>query len=354
MISHNSPWFTEEEEQAVVDVLRSGWVAKGSKVSELESLFARYINNGKGTAVAVSSGSAALYLALKSLNLRKVSKVIVPTYACSALLNAVSLADCEPVVLDIEHDSLNIRYNLIKQAVQEDKIGAIIAVHTFGMPADIQRIKSLGVPVIEDCAQALGSKINNKPVGSFGDISIFSFYASKMINSGSGGLVYSENASYISAITDYINFDGVEDYIPRFNFDYNDILAAVAIEQFKKLDHYVTIRKRIADKYRAVGLEKGFVEFKTELSDCDQNYYRFVLNGSKDEIDKLRNYFANNDICTVIPIEQYELLHRYLKLENERYPVAENIVETSLSLPIFPRLVCDGSIERIVSVFENY
>ncbi|MCK4793730.1 MAG: DegT/DnrJ/EryC1/StrS aminotransferase family protein, partial [Desulfobacteraceae bacterium] len=175
-IPHNKPTLSEEEIQAVSDVIRTGWIAQGEKVKAFEADVCEYMGIGSQNGVALSSGTAALYLALRVLGIEPGSEVIVPTYTCSAVLNAINLANLEPVPVDINERDFNIAVDSLKRSLSSET-AAIIVPHCFGFPAEAVDLPDFDVPIIEDCATALGSKIKSKHVGLFGDICILSFYA---------------------------------------------------------------------------------------------------------------------------------------------------------------------------------
>jgi len=172
MIPHSKVALEEEDLAGVIGVLRSGQLAQGRVVSSLEEKSASLI--GVKHAAAVSSGSAALHLALLSLGVGEGSEVILPSYVCTALLNAIHYVGATPVLADIDPNTYNITSESIKK-VFTHKTKAIIVPHMFGLPAHIDTILSLGIPVIEDCAHSIGATVNGRKAGSFGLVSILSF-----------------------------------------------------------------------------------------------------------------------------------------------------------------------------------
>ncbi|MBI3046048.1 MAG: DegT/DnrJ/EryC1/StrS family aminotransferase [Candidatus Harrisonbacteria bacterium] len=345
MIPHNKPTLGKEEIDAAARVIKSGWVAQGSEVKKFEDEFSGFLFKKPGQAAAVSSGTAALYLALISLGIGKGDEVILPTYVCSAVLNAIFMAGARPVLVDIEN--LNLSYfETVKKVNRRTK--AIIITHTFGYPADTRKFLNLGIPIIEDCAQALGSKFNNKYVGTFGDIAIFSFYASKMMTTGYGGMVFSQNKNLIAKIKDYREFDCRRNYKPRFNFQMSDLQAAIGRAQLKKLPFFLKKRQKIAYAYSKNTPE---IIFPKKNSLTKPNFFRFILKISNPR--RLQNYFLKNKIKTIVPIERYELLHNYLGLPSKNYPVSEEMAKTTLSLPIYPSL-SGKQIKYIRAVLYKY
>ncbi|MDP4093175.1 MAG: DegT/DnrJ/EryC1/StrS aminotransferase family protein [Bacillota bacterium] len=352
-ISHNKPSIDENEEKAVAEVLKSKWIATGEKVKEFEKLISNYIGNHDSNAVAVSNGTTAIYLSLVALGVKPSDEVIMPTYVCSALLNAVNMLGAKPVITDVDYEDFNVSYNSLIEKINENT-KAIIVPHLFGVPAEIHNLKELGIPIIEDCAQAIGSKIDSKSVGVFGKIAVFSFYATKMITTGQGGMVYSNDRSIIDNIRDYINFDCRTDYYPRFNFQMTDIQGALGIAQFGKLKDFLDKRKKIAETYQKICFQKGWDYQKPKSDIYLQNWYRFIIKGDTIFIQKLKTFLNDNEIKSIVPIERYELLHNYLKQSADDFENAELISQSTLSLPIYPDLVVDNLFEGILETLRRF
>jgi perosamine synthetase len=329
MIPHNRPLITAEDRAAVDAVLSSGWVAQGPQVEALEAEFVRrYVGGG---ACAVSSGTAALYVALKALGIEAGAKVAVPTYACSALLNAVFMAGASPVVLDVLPDSFCLDPALL--AEQTPAVDCVIAVHTYGAESDIEALKKSANLVIEDCCHTPGGCGRAGLLGQAGDAAVFSFYATKVITGGQGGLVWSANREVVERVEDYRQFDCRDSYMPRFNLQMTDIQAAMINSQMSRLSVIRARRQAIAHAYLAA-LPAG-ISVQSGLADDGRMPYRFVVLAPDLAIrDALRQHMEQAGINCTVPIERYELLHRYLKLDAVEFPVAERLVDTTLSLPI--------------------
>jgi len=195
LILHNRPTLDEEEILAVTGTINSGFIAQGKEVEQFEEEMCCFLGLPSHSAVAVSSGTAALYLALWALKAKK--KIIaLPVYTCSSLRNAIALIGGQEFLVDIELTSPNID---LSKVVNSD-VEIVIVPHMFGIPVDISDVSN--VDIVEDCAQALGARINNKYVGLHGRLGIFSFYATKLITTGGqGGMVVSKEKKLIE-ITD--------------------------------------------------------------------------------------------------------------------------------------------------------
>lgn len=355
LIPHNKPTLGKEEISAIEEVIKIGWIVEGKKVEKFEDVFCKYIGLPLHHAVALSNGTSALYLALKVLGVENGDEVIAPTYVCSAVLNAIYMAGARPILVDVDKTDFNISYqDIIGKINNETK--AIILPHTFGVPADIiQIIENLSIPVIEDCAVALGSKIENQHVGILGDIGIFSFYASKVITTGQGGMLVSKNPENVKKARAYREFDCQKVYYPRFNFQMTDVQAAMGLQQLRKLNVFLNNRREIAGYYIDICKNKGWNFQRAKNSHYFQNWYRFVLQLENNKIvEKLRFHLKRHGIETIIPIENWELLHNYLKFDSKAFKNAEEIAQNTLSLPIYPKLVDDDSLEVVLMSLKEF
>jgi perosamine synthetase len=196
---------------AVSEAISTAWLTQGPLVSKFEDALCQYLaNNNRENhlrGAAVSSGSAALFLALKALDIGNGDEVLVPTYACSSLLNAVYLVGATPIILDISDIDFNPTVDMVSKKIT-DNTRALVLTHTFGVPTDTMAFKALGIRVIEDCAQSIGAKYRGENVGRLGDIATFSFFATKMITTGHGGMVVSDDTTLVERVRDYCNSVG--------------------------------------------------------------------------------------------------------------------------------------------------
>lgn len=349
MIPHNRPTIGEEEIEAVKEVLKSGWVAQGKRVKEFEDLFCWYLGWESEFAAAFSSGTAALYVTLVTLGITSGAEVIIPTYVCPAVLNAIYLARANPVLVDIDPYCFNISFEETKEKINS-KTKAIIVPHIFGVPADVDKFVELGIPIVEDCAQAIGAKLNGKHLGTFGEVAIFSFYASKVLTTGYGGMIFSKDKNFIEKVKDYREFDCRQEYKPRFNFQMSDFQAAMGKIQLKRLPYFLEKRRKIANEYyKILPLEKVWP--LRSFSSKKPNFYRFLVRTKKPNDMKL--FMKEKGIKAIIPMETYELLHRYLNQDPHNFPVSDDIAKTTLSLPIYPSLT-DSEIQKIKNTLREY
>lgn len=349
IILHNKPSINQKEVQAVSRVLKSGWLAQGSQVAAFENELCGYLGFKPGFSLAFSSGTAALFVALISLGVGENDEVIIPSYLCSAVLNAIYLARAKPRLVDVKPDDFNISFKETRKKINK-KTRAIIVPHIFGLPADIAPFLTLKIPVIEDCAQAIGAKLQSKPVGTFGKAAIFSFYASKVIATGYGGMVFSRDKQFLARVKDYREFDCRKRYKPRFNFQLSDIEAALGRVQLRKLPSFLKKREEIARQYyKILPPDKAWPPANSPNKQA--NFYRFLVRTNKP--GELKKFLEARGIKTIIPIATDELLHRYLGKSSRHFPVSERVAKTTLSLPVYPGLT-SPEIKTIKAGLKEY
>ena len=347
-IPHNQPTLTHEDRLSVDESLASGWIAQGPAVELLESNFVQYFSGG--AACALSSGTAALFLALRGLGAGHDSTVAVPTYACSALLNAVYMTGATPVPVDVMGDTFCLCPDALSR--QAGYAEHVVAVHTYGAVADIQALRNGRRVIVEDCCQSIGGGTADTLLGKNGDASVFSFYATKVITGGQGGMVWSRNQSVVDNVRDYREFDCRDNYVPRFNFQMTDIQAAIINSQFSRLDQIRSRRQSIAEIYseslpNGLSVQLGF-EYGRQM------VYRFVvLTPDMASRDALYEHMEKLGVGVSVPIQRFELLHRYLKLSPVDFPIAEQIVDKSLSIPIYPGL-SDSQVAQISDALNKF
>jgi perosamine synthetase len=319
VIEHNKPTLGKQEQRAVSKVLESGYIAQGLEVERFENEFCDFLDLPEGHAVALSSGTSALFMALWSLNAKNKS-IAMPVYACSALRNAVAMAQAKEVLTDNAMNSPNICLNQL----QKSNADIAIVPHMFGLPNEIQNIKD--IDVIEDCAQSLGASIDNKKTGLIGEVGIFSFYATKLMTSGGqGGMFVSKDKNLVDKVRDYREFDCRRDNKHRFNFQMTDVQASIGRVQLKRLPIFLERRQEIFAMYKEAGLD--LIESENNAS----VYYRAVIRVNNPV--KIKGKLLRLGIKTIIPIEDWELLDN-----GSEYKNAYHLTQTTLSLPIYPSL----------------
>jgi len=343
IIPQSRPTVLADDIKAVDTVLRNGQLSMGSLVSSFEDKFKEFI--GTAHATAVNSGTSALHLSLLALGVKPDTEVILPSYACTALLNAVRYTGANPIIADISPDSFCLSVDDVKRKTTS-RTAAIITVHTFGMPADVQALSSIGIPVVEDCAHSIGGHIDGKRMGTFGNASIYSFYPTKMITSGEGGMIATSSSKVAGIVRDLRAYDGVPEYTVRYNYKMTDISAALGLTQLSKLKTFIDKRRGLAKQY-----DKFFKGFDTlsiigRAYDSDVCYRYVALMGNESLAKKFIKDMRSLDIYCDSPVSKP--LHQYLNLKNSDFPVTQMFFERTVSIPIYPSLT-DTEVERVLS-----
>ena len=331
-VPHSRPWIGEREAAEVAAVIASRQLAEGPRVQELEQRWCRI--SGTQAAVAVGSGLGALRLALWASGVRPENEVIVPAYSCVALLNAVLALGATPVLADVTADRWTICAEDVRRRLSP-RTRAIIAVHLFGAPAPMAELLKLGVPVIEDCAHGIGGHSDQGTFGSAGTFSISSFYATKMLCAGEGGIVAGQDASALDRIRQARDYG---DQMPdgRFlNDKMTDMEAAMALAQLNRLPEILSRRAERAERYRE--LLAGLADQEALVlpsSWTDRIWYRYAIRLSSRNTMTMVDKMAARGIRVEQPV--WDL--RGCKYWNDSLPVTSLAFDRVLSLPLYPDL----------------
>jgi len=338
-IPHTKPWLTTADARAVSAVVRSGRLSPSPAVEQFESAVARTL--GVSGAAAVSSGTAALYLALRALGVGPRDEVLLPSYVCTALLHAIHSTGATARLVDADPESFNLDPDDCRRRLRR-RTRAMIVPHLFGLPADLHELLALGPPVIEDCAQTMGVTYRGRPVGSFGAATICSFYATKLVAAGEGGMVASSSPRLLSKIRDGRAYDEQHRFAPSFNFKLSGLHAALGLSQLRRLPMILARRRRIARVYdRALaGLPW---QQPVSFPDREQAYYRYVVR-TQGHVDRLITRLQAAGVTARRPV--FRPIHRYLGLNG--FHATDRLWREALSLPIYPELT-DAELRRIVS-----
>jgi dTDP-4-amino-4,6-dideoxygalactose transaminase len=312
-------------------------------IEQFEAAVARTL--GTSGAVAVSSGTAALYLSLRALKVGPRDEVLLPSYVCAALWHAVHAAGATARVVDVDPETFNLDPDDARRCLHR-RTKALIVPHLFGLPADLKELLALGPPVIEDCAQTLGVSYRGRPVGSFGAMAICSFYATKLIAAGEGGMVAGASSTLLGRIRDGRTCDEQLRLVPSFNFKMSGLHAALGLNQLRRLPAILARRRRIALRYdhALAGLP-----WRRPVIPADRGhaYYRYVVQ-IPGGADRITAKLMSAGITARRPV--FNPIHRYLKLSG--FPATNRLWREVLSLPIHPGLT-DQELQRVLSAVER-
>ncbi|MBK7230517.1 MAG: DegT/DnrJ/EryC1/StrS family aminotransferase [Ignavibacteriales bacterium] len=365
------PFISEEEIDEMVDTLRSGWLSMGPKTIKFEEEFNKYIGSQKS--VAVNSWTAAGHLTLEAFGIEKGDEVIVPTMTFPATAEIVCYFGAKPVIVDVDKDTLNISIEEIERAITP-KTKAIIPVHYGGQPCDLDEIqeiaKSYNIKVLEDAAHALPATYKGKKIGTISDATCFSFYATKTLSTGEGGMICTNNQEIAERCAIMrlhgINRDAWKRYseagswyyevvAPGYKYNFTDLQASLGLPQLKKVDIMWEWRKKIASRY----LEgfKGFdlLTLPYIKNDRESSWHLFpvrinlemITKNRAQIIDELKNHNIGVGVH-FMPVHQHLYYSETFNLDDKNYPVASTTFPRLMSLPIYPGMN-DNSVEKVIS-----
>ena len=345
-IPHSRPTLGKNEEAAARRVLGSGRLAAGPEVEAFEREVAAVTGTRGG--VAVNSGSAALHLALLALGVGKGDDVLVPSYCCAALLHAVSYTGARPAMADVDPGTGLLTAETARRS-RTSRTRAAIVPHLLGRLAPLREIASLGLRVVEDCAMAFGTRAGGRPLGALGDVAILSFYATKLLATGQGGMLVSRDRRLLARARDLVRYDERETYTVRYNYPMTDLAAAIGRAQLRRLPLFLARRRALATRYeRAFAGLRGASFVPHGPSDA---CYRFVLSVPRGREALFRALRAKG-IEAKPPV--YRPLHRYLGLRPSRFPGAEACGRAFASLPIYPSLTEEDQDHVIAAVLAHF
>jgi dTDP-4-amino-4,6-dideoxygalactose transaminase len=364
-IPFHKPEIGDAEIDSVIETLRSGWLTTGPKVKRFEAEFARYI--GCSHAVAVNSGTAALHLALDAVGIKEGDEVIVPTMTFTATAEVVLYFKARPVLVDCEPGTLNIDPNKIEQAVSS-KTKAIIPVHMAGQPCAMNEIlgiaKKHNLKVIEDSAHALPARYHDRSVGTIGDITCFSFYATKTITTGEGGMATTENPEWAERMRVMslhgISHDAWNRYTkegswyyevvsPGFKYNLTDLAAALGIEQLKKCDQFYQARRQIARLYDEAFAGVPEIRIPLTVSNVQHAWHLYIIELQVERLKIDRTKFiealSEQNIGTsvhFIPLHLHPFYKDTFGYKPTEFPRATTAFEGIISLPIYPSMTAEN------------
>lgn len=366
------PYFDNDEERQAALTIRSGWIMQGPKVEEFEEAVRCFV--GSRYAIAVSSGTSALHLSMLAAGIGSQDEVIVPSFSFIATANTVCHVGAKPVFVDIDINTCNLNVNEIERCITS-KTKAIVAVHQFGLPCDMDEIGKIAerhqLLIIEDAACALGSEYKASRIGNISPLTCFSFHPRKIVTTGEGGMIttndealaeklrllrnhgmsipgYDRHSSTSSVQEAYLDYG--------YNCRMTDIHAAIGVVQMNKIDAVIEKRKKIASRY-----DNGFAKMENVMvtvvpEHIKTNYQSYILRFVSD----VPNY------CDIIIKELSEAgvaskranmtIHKEPCYENEygrlSLPVTEDIAKSSILLPIYPSMTIDEQ-DRVIQAMKR-
>jgi perosamine synthetase len=338
------PLLQGKERQYVLDCLNSTWISsKGKYISLFEEKFANYL--GVKYAASVSNGTVALHLALLALGIGEGDEVIVPTLTYISCANSIAYSNAKPVFVDSLAKTWQISPEDVEKKITK-RTKAIMAVHLYGHPCDIDSLKRIcknhNLFLIEDCAEAIGSKYRNKSVGTFGDVATFSFYGNKTITTGEGGMVVTNNKSTDERLR-HLKGQGLaknREYwhdVVGYNYRMTNICAAIGLAQLENIQKITTKKREIAQWYSEEFKDSDIV-FHDEASEVLHSYWMVsILIKRHRQRDALRKYLMNFGIETRPVFYPIHKMPMYLK-KDAKFSIAEDIGGRGINLPSYPEL----------------
>jgi dTDP-4-amino-4,6-dideoxygalactose transaminase len=342
MLGFQPPAVGEEEIKAVAETIRSGWLTTGPRAAELEERLAEYLEAKH--VLALSSGTAALHLALVALGVGPGDEVITSPITWPATANVIVHCGATPVFVDVLESDVNIDPERVAEAVTE-RTKAILPVHLAGQPCDLEPLWALGVPVVEDAAHALESAYRGRKLGGLSDATCFSLYATKNLAAGEGGLVATNRDDLAERLEDLriMRRSGGSLYdiaVPGYKANLSDVLASIALVQFEKLDRHRAIRERQFELYdEAVAGLEGIEPLARDDRDTHALHLyilRIDPEGAGGTRDDYAAALADENIATSIHFLPVHRLSAYRDLHTLELPVAERAGAEVLSLPLSP------------------
>ncbi len=341
MIPHSRPQPAEAEIEAVVTALRRGRLSQGEEVFALEQELSDLFKPAQ--AVGVASGTAALCLGLRAIGVRPGHKVIIPAYTCNSLYAAVIHAGATPVCADVEEETVLISRRTVAPLVDAET-DAVIAPHTCGFTADIEDLRGVGVPVIEDCAQAIGGRYpDGSPLGSKGAVTVLSFYGTKLLPGGEGGACVTDRPDWQATVRRLRQCDEQEPDPRAFNLKMTDISAALVRARLARLAETVAERRRLAGIYDQAF---GSLAFRAHSPRPQGVCFRYLVLTPGDVETRLARAQAAGIACRR-PV--WRGLHRAL---GGACPRTTALEDRLVSVPLYPGL-SDAEVAQICNTLPD-
>lgn len=371
----NRPDIGEAEIAEVVETLRSGWLTTGPKTRQFEAEFAAAV--GAPHAVAVSSCTDGMLVALAALGIGPGDEVIVPTMTFAATANVVIHLGARPIFVDVAADTLNMDPAAVETAVTP-RTKAIIPVHLYGHPCDMEALQAIatkhGLRIIEDAAHAVGAQWRGRPVGSIGDVTAFSFYATKNLVTGEGGMITTNNEALATNMRRWvlhgIDRDAWNRYAaggswyyeivcPGFKCNMTDIQAALGLHQLRRLPAMQQRRREIVSLYNAGFGDAPALLLPAHRTGVEHAWHLYAIRLRLSRLTIDRAAFINalqqagiGASVHFIPLHRHPYYRRQYGLAPEQFPVADAAYERLISLPLYSRMR-DSDVVRVVDAVQH-
>ncbi len=377
-IPFHVPSVDEEDIPGVVEVVRGGWVTTGPKCREFETEFGRALG-GQLECVAVNSATAGLHLALEAIGLGPGDRVLTTPYTFTATAEVIRYLGADPVFVDVDEATFNLQPSDVRAALktmtseQRGSVKAVMPVHYAGLACDMAGFEELGrefgLRIVDDAAHALPTRVDGKPVGQWGDISVFSFYATKTLCTGEGGMAVTADKELAKRMRTMrlhgISKDVFDRYrdsapswyyevvAPGFKYNLGDIAAALGLSQLRRLDKFRDARARIARTYNDGLSALDGVTLPVDAATGDLHswhLYPLRVDGGRQVRDAFIEELSEAGVSTsvhFIPLHLQPYYRDRYGLQPEDFPVALRCFEAEVSLPIFPAMT-DNQMKRVI------
>jgi perosamine synthetase len=359
----SAPDITDAEIDAVTAVLRTSTLSLGPQLQAFEEELAAF--HGVPHAVAVSSGTAGLHLALLALGIGEGDEVIVPSFAFVAVANAVLQVRSTPVFADIDPITLNLDPAAVERAITP-RTRAVLVVHTFGVPAEMDALQSIArrhkLAILEDACEAIGAEygaefgaeFGTRRVGSFGDLAVLGFYPNKQLTTGEGGAVLTRDAHHAARLrslrnqgrdprgTEWLNHEEI-----GYNYRLSELACALGRVQLSRIDEILGLRRKVAERYHSLlqnslPVEEGLQLPPLTLSHCIISWFVYVVSLPRGvDRDRVQAMMADRGIATgryFAPIHMQPAWRTHQSARAARLPVTESVARRTLALPFFNRI----------------
>jgi dTDP-4-amino-4,6-dideoxygalactose transaminase len=374
-IPYALPQVGEEEINEVVNTIRSGWLTTGAKTKQFEQEFAEFV--GTKYALAVNSATAGLHLGLEALGVGPGDKVITTVHTFTATAEVIRYLGADPIFVDIEGDSFNIDCDAIEEAIiANEGVKVIMPVHYAGQSVDMTRIMSLAdkynLKVLEDAAHALPCTHNGKLIGTYGDITVYSFYANKTITTGEGGMLVTNNEEYAKRVS-CMRLHGIskdvfdrftstkpswhyEVVAPGFKYNMTDIAASIGIHQLRKAWDLQQRRQEIAEKYTEAFKNLPVITPLVVNENDVHSWHLYVIQLKLENLtinrDRFIEILAEKGIGTsvhYIPLHFHPYWRDNYKLNENDFPKSSAVFNRIVSLPNYSKMT-DEQVDKVITI----